>query len=143
MWVKKFTRPDNIQQDELMRGQAMITNPVFPRVINSFIALPTGKGFLDFYFQDDEWDRLMKKIVKRFFTKINLSSHRKYYKKICKKLLISVKPFSGNLFLLSDRELLIFYRRFVESENSFWVFLYTPWAVNEIIEPYFAKEVKD
>lgn len=144
MWIKKYSRPGDIQYDELVRGPAMLQNPYFPHVIKSLIIIPVGQGFIDGYYQEHEWDQLMRKIARRILRgKDFYSKHLRFYKKVSKDYLDSSLVFKEkNLTQLSDEKLLKYYQNFVQAIKNFWLIFYAPWAINEIIEPAFKNTIE-
>jgi len=144
MWQKTFTRPANIQYDELIRGKVMVSNPYFSSVIKSYVALPSGNGFLDFYFKKNEWSKLMEKMANEILSHKDPACHQQQlFRQLSKEYFKSVSVFKNNLAKLSDYQLLQFYNSFVKATKKMWFFFYSPWAVNEMIEPIFAKRIRN
>lgn len=142
MWVKKYTRTSNVQYDELIRGTGIILSPLFPYTIKNFIGLPVGKGFLEFYFQDKEWQNLMERMARKMILGKNFYQKYVYqYRKISKQYYQSVLPFKKELGQLTNRQLYKHYQNFVKSTRAMWWFFYSPWAINEVIEPEFKEKI--
>lgn len=137
-WVKRYTRPGNIQFDEMTRVRAFLENKYFPGVVTSLIVLPAGRGFLDFYVPDVEWNRLMKKISQSVTRKKNyLKIHQASYRHVAARYYKSGKAIPTNPKKLSNSAILHYYRHFMETTNEMWLYFYTPWAIDEVIEPLF------
>jgi phosphohistidine swiveling domain-containing protein len=144
MWVKKFSRVSNIQYEELVRGMGIVNDSYFPKTVKSCIILSTEHGFSDNYYKEKEWQNYVDKIAqyitrgKNFFNK-----HRLLYNSLSQKYLATTYPFQKNLSLLSNKKLLHLYQNFTRGVQKYFLFLYAPWAINEVIQPKFFKEVKE
>jgi pyruvate,water dikinase len=143
MWVKTITRPGNVQFDEMLRGYGIVKNMYFPMVVKSYIGVPSGNDYTDLYFKPEEWNLLMKRLADLVLkNKDPLKYVKDAYKKFGKEYLGSVKPFQKDLSGVSNKELLAYYERFKTESRKMFLFFYTPWAINEIIEPSFIEKVR-
>ncbi|MFA6553546.1 MAG: PEP-utilizing enzyme [Patescibacteria group bacterium] len=142
MWIKKYNRPGNIQFDDLTRGPMVVNNPYFPGVVKSVITIPAGHGTMDYYYKVTEWDALMAKIAGNILRGPNfLTKHRQAYARESGRYIESVRRLPQDLRGYSNRQLLRFYNNFARTTKRMWLFFYAPWAVNEVVEPYFQKQV--
>ncbi|MBU1036813.1 hypothetical protein KKF32_02105 [Patescibacteria group bacterium] len=142
MWIKKYTRPSNVQYDELIRGSGLFQIPLLVSVIKSCLGFPVGKGFLEFYIQENEWDNLMEKMSKKMLRGRNF--YQRYvqdYRQVSKQYYKSALPFKKDLTKLSNRQLFNLYQNFVKSTRAMCWFFYSVWAINEVIEPAFKKKI--
>lgn len=143
-WIKLWNRKHTLQQDFFGRFLWFTDNPYYCIKNMLMVGLPNNKA--DTYFNNNEWQLLMKSLAKEIF------KDKKYHYNNYRKFLIHKKKFiktaelvSQPLILkkLSNKELLGRYSNLKKEYLRYTYFFWIPWAINEIIVPYFEKELRN
>lgn len=141
-WIKVYNRKHTLQHDFFGRFLWFLHNCYYS--IKNMIIVSVGSGRADTYFQKSEWDKLMRKLAKEIFQKNFLpkvlkrfEKDRKNFRKVALRL---CRP--EILVKLSDKELLRRYEELKRAYLQYTYFFWSPWAVNEVVAPWFEKQLK-